>query len=238
MRPILLYYNTIKVYSYWQFSPHTEVSSMKNLFTAEELENKDLSGLDVSEFETPHPVSDTKEAPFAGYTAAEADNGDDDGDGDGEEGPRYEEGTTFEVRLEGAERALYAISPDGETHQRLTKTVGSSNWLLREEALDRLEVDEDDIENLCFSTEHIDETGVESNGMTAFRMGDLWGFMNSEGEIQIEALYTAVVQDFDEDGLAVVAGRIKRGQDEAPQIRINEDGEIIRAAKNKEEEEE
>ena len=131
----------------------------------------------------------------------------------------------FVLSLVGAHRVLNKVV-DGKK-ELVTKTVGSSNWALRDSILEDNEVAREDVINECFDPSKVKPFGRTQNGFRTFRQGDLIGFLNSEGEVAIEALYTKVNKGFSKDGYAEVTFRAKRTEEVAAVKKINTDGEVV-----------
>ena len=133
---------------------------------------------------------------------------------------------TYKLALVGAHRVLSKYDENGKK-TLITKTVGSSNWALRESLLEDIEITREEVINECFDATKAAPFGRKLNGYKAFRMGDLIGFLGPDGEVAIEALFTEVVKGFSKDGYAEVKVRLKRTEAEAAVKRINTEGEIV-----------
>ena len=131
---------------------------------------------------------------------------------------------TYRLKLVGAHRVLYRYNRKGEK-TLIAKTVGSSNWALRESVMQGINVAR--VYNECFDETKTAPFGRKLNGYKPFRMGDLIGFLGPDGKVAIEALFTEVVKGFSKDGYAEVKVRLKRTEAEAAVKRINTEGTIV-----------
>lgn len=165
------------------------------------------------------------------------------GDGTRKRGPRslksYPEGTSYQATAVetplGNAFAIVAVLPDDEEKVVVKRSINGLDSVLNEATLTSLGVEAGDVENHYEDSSYAVEIADDKagQGLTPFSVGSgHWGWMNEDGEVVISPKYDSIVAGFNDDGIAVGEGRIRKGFSRGPLYAIDLDGKHVETLKS------